>query len=223
MTKEEKNNIFRNLKFNSETLPLSLGDYPRVYYVGKGKTGSSALHRGIKEMTAHWHSTWYFEHVNKHKVLSSNNLTIYDFLEWIDENIHPVIILEAYREPVAQYFSALYQWFGNIDASKAQALLVDKQPQITFQKEIEKPDSRLKVIYLKSEDSHLWEDRLKHYGINYKPDLINVSSKEWKNKISKIKLPLWQLDRIYNHKKVQTLYSNEEIQRFYKKWGYSSD
>ena len=220
MTKEQKHELFLQMPWEGETTFRKTPDYPRVFYLGKGKTGSSALCRGIKEKTAHWHSTWYFENVNRHDQLSSNNLTMYDFVEWINENIHLVVVIEAYRDPIAQYFSALRQWFGEIDLSKAEALFVDKQPQITFQKEIEKPDSSLKVLYLKTEDSHLWENKLLNYDIIYKPDIINASSNEWKAKISKVKIPKWQLDRIYNHKKVQTLYSKEEIEGFYNKWGY---
>lgn len=220
--------FFGSLPYNHETYfngdeKFRSDTPPEVYYIGKGKTGSSSLVRNIKgKKTAHWHSTRYYELVNKAKdCLSKRNLTIYDYIEWVNQNIHPVKVIEAYRDPIAQYISALYQWFGPIEVDKIRAMIDVRYPDITFQKELEKPDSPLEVIYLKTEDSKNWPEILKTHGIEYKNIIFNrTKHKSYAEAIQRIKFPVWQLDIIYGKEKIQKLYTKKEIEQFYEKWSY---
>lgn len=223
MTKQQEDDFYSNLPISREVTKKGFIKYPRIFYIGKGKTGSSSLMAGIDEKVAHWHSTWYYEYVHGISSLTTNNLTIYDFLEWIDTNIHPVKIIETFRDPIAQYVSALHQWEKNIDLDKLCNMLDVRYPEITFQKEIEKPESHLGVIYLKTEESEKWADILYEHGIKYTPmhTLTNISDKYQEN-VSRIPTQKTfsqrKLDYIYSKEKVVQLYSPEEIEKFKAKW-----
>lgn len=198
-------------------------DYPTIFYIGKGKTGSSALAKNIKNAkVAHWHSTAYYEYIHTTKnALAKRNLTVYDFVEWINENIHPVKVIEAYRDPIAQYLSALAQWGLNPEYELYQKMLDVRYPKITFQKELEKPSSSLEVIYLKTENSNNWSEVLAEHGIEFNSTITNINkSIEYRTTVNRICLPKWQLDIIYSDEKVQELYTKEEIEQFYEKWSY---
>jgi hypothetical protein len=223
MISNELHSFFESLPVNREVSKKGFKKYPRVYYIGKGKTGSSSLMRGIDENVAHWHSTWYYEYAHGITSLTERNLTIYDFLEWIDLNIHPIQVIECYRDPIAQYISALHQWESDIPFDKLAKMLDVRYPEITFQKEIEKPDSPLGVLYLKTEDSAKWSTVLAEHNINYtyNTNLVNIKEHYIENikKVTAHKVfSQRKLDYIYSSDKVVQLYSPEEIENFKLKW-----
>jgi hypothetical protein len=202
--------------------------YPKVYYIGKGKTGSSSLKMGIKGRVAHWHSTWFYEYVHAITSLTERNLTIYDFLEWIDLNIHPIKVIECYRDPIGQYISSLHQWEKYIHPDKLQNMLDVRYPQITFQKDIEKPDSHLEVIYLKTEDSDKWKDILAEHDLEYEPTFsLKNQNAHYTDNLKRIKtmkvFSERKLDYIYSHPKMVELYSQDEINNFKVKWGWTQE
>ena len=223
MISNDLHSFFGSLPVNREVSKKGFKKYPRVFYIGKGKTGSSSLMKGIDENVAHWHSTWYYEYVHATSALTERNLTIYDFLEWIHINIHPIQVIECYRDPIAQYISALHQWESDINFDKLANMLDVRYPEITFQKEIEKPDSPLKVIYLKTEDSANWSNILADHNINYTSNVsLSNRNEHYFTNLKKIVhykvFSQRKLDYIYSNDKVVQLYSPKEIEKFKLKW-----
>ena len=216
-----KNKIFEELPLIKEVI-LRGTKHPEVFYIGKGKTGSASIFKGITDKSiCHWHGTQYYERIHNTNILSQNNLTIYDYIEWVDQNIHPVFVIECYRDPISQFVSSLFQWFGSLNIDKVNQILHDFFPKITFQKELEKPNSYLNVIYLKTENSSNWENELEKYNIHYKNNIANKQTSLKYHQIkSLIKLPKWKLDLIYSDNKITKLYTKEEIKKFYEKWQY---
>lgn len=89
----------------------SINTVPTIFYIGMEKTGSKSILFGFpKHMVAHWHSTTYFEQKYNTKLLSKNNLDLYDLAIYIGKkyNFKPLII-ECIREPISQLISAIMQ------------------------------------------------------------------------------------------------------------------
>jgi hypothetical protein len=216
-----KEEIFKNLPLKYEVRLLDKS-HPEVFYIGKGKTGSASIFNGIKDKAiCHWHGTEYYESIHGTSILSTNGLTIYDYIEWVNENIHPVKIIECYRDPVAQFLSSLFQWFASTNANRAKKIFLDFYPKITFQIELEKPNSKLEVIYLKTEESELWSDILSKHDLIYVNNFKNKRDILQYNKLKEeLKIPKWKLDIIYSDSKLNSLYTKEEIAQFYARWGY---
>jgi len=230
MSEFNLNEFFASLPYDREVYTngnelIRNSSYPSIFYIGKGRTGSTSLVKNIKNSkVAHWHSTTYYEYVNRTKdALAKRNLTVYDFVEWINDNIHPVKVIEAYRDPIAQYLSALAKWKINPGYDLFEKMLDVRYPKITFQKELEKPSSSLEVIYLKTENSDNWNEVLAKHGIEFNNTVTNINKSEaYKKTVSRICLPKWQLDIIYGDEKVQQLYTKQEIEQFYEKWSYKN-
>jgi len=84
---------------------------PKIYYIGMGKTGSTAIKRGFRNVNvAHWHSTKYFEKLFECNLLSKNNYDLYDLVIYIGQKykFKPVII-ECIREPISRKLSEIFQ------------------------------------------------------------------------------------------------------------------
>lgn len=88
-------------------------EVPTIYYIGMEKTGSKSLLYGFpNNMVAHWHSTQYFEMKHNTKLLSSNDLDLYDLIIYIGKKYNFVpLIIECIREPISQITSAIMQHF----------------------------------------------------------------------------------------------------------------
>lgn len=83
---------------------------PKIYYIGMGKTGSATIMRGFKGVNvAHWHNTKYFESIFNTKLLSNNNLDLYDLIKYIGKrfNFKPIII-ECVRNPIEKKLSHIF-------------------------------------------------------------------------------------------------------------------
>ena len=84
---------------------------PKIYYIGQGKTGSTSIMEGFPNINvAHWHSVNYFETIYRTKLLSSNNLDLYDLIIYIGYkyNFKPTII-ESTRNPIERGISHIFQ------------------------------------------------------------------------------------------------------------------
>lgn len=84
---------------------------PRVYYVGRGKTGSSSILHGFSNTNvAHWHTREYFEQLYGTKLLTNNNYDLYDLIIYIGNtfNFKPTII-ECIRNPIDVGISYIFQ------------------------------------------------------------------------------------------------------------------
>lgn len=83
-------------------------EFPKIFYIGLGKTGSQAIMHGFDVSIAHWHSVEFFEKKYKTKLLSKNNLEIYDLIFYVANkyNFKPLII-EIIREPISLFISRL--------------------------------------------------------------------------------------------------------------------
>jgi len=84
---------------------------PKIYYIGDGKTGSASIKNGFPDVNvAHWHTTQYFEQIYNTKLLSYNNLDLYDLIIYIGNkfNFKPIII-ESIRNPIELGISRIFQ------------------------------------------------------------------------------------------------------------------
>jgi len=84
---------------------------PRVFYIGRGKTGSTSIKNGFGKInTAHWHNLRYFERIYDCQLLSSNGYDLYDLIFYIGKkySFKPLII-ESIREPVSLEISRIFQ------------------------------------------------------------------------------------------------------------------
>lgn len=84
---------------------------PKVYYIGNGKCGSTSIKTGFSNINvAHWHNINYFENLYQTKLLSSNNLDLYDLIIYIGNkyNFKPVII-ECLRNTINYEISKIFQ------------------------------------------------------------------------------------------------------------------
>ena len=80
-----------------------------------GKTGSATIMKGFKKVNvAHWHNTNYFESIFNTKLLSNNNLDLYDLIKYIGKrfNFKPIII-ECVRNPIEKKLSHLFYYHRN--------------------------------------------------------------------------------------------------------------
>ena len=95
-------------------------EVPSIYYIGMPKTGSTSIKFGFPNNTvAHFHSVAHFEQIYNTKLLSNNNLDLYDIVKYIGKkyNFKPLII-ESIREPISQLLSAFFQNHRNKEFKK---------------------------------------------------------------------------------------------------------
>lgn len=84
---------------------------PKIYYIGGGQCGSRSIKEGFHKdiCVAHWHCVEYFEKIFKTKLLSENNIDLYDLVIYIGKkyNFHPIII-DSIRENISRGISGYF-------------------------------------------------------------------------------------------------------------------
>jgi len=84
-----------------------LSEVPQIYYIGMPKTASQSLIFGFPGVSvSQWHNVKFFEKRYKTKILSENNLNLYDLIIYIGEKYKfKPLVIECIREPVGMLIS----------------------------------------------------------------------------------------------------------------------
>jgi hypothetical protein len=154
---------------------------PSIYYIGMPKTGSTSIKFGFPNNTvAHFHSVTHFEQVYNTKLLSNNNLDLYDVVKYIGRkyNFKPLII-ESIREPVSQLLSAFFQNNRNEEFCKS---------FISYENWVNYKNRGIQSI-------HLWK---KHFGIDLKDNFERYKYLE----LDAVKLLFIRLEDSYDRKSI---------------------
>jgi hypothetical protein len=154
-------------------------EIPSIYYIGMPKTGSTSIKFGFPNNTvAHFHSVAHFEQIYNTKLLSINNLDLYDIVKYIGKkyNFKPLII-ESIREPISQLLSAFFQNHRNQEF---------KKDFISYENWINYENRGIQSI-------HLWK---KHFGI----DLIHNFKRYKYIETDTVKLLFIRLEDSYDRK-----------------------
>jgi len=179
------------------------GPIPKVFYVGVGKSGSQSICTGLPETAAHWHREEYFERIYDTKILSTQDISLYDFINYIGVkyNFKPLII-ESYREPVARIISHISQRIhkGRLEVNSLkeyeeaikERINRKRIPYSMRWKEhfnvdvMEEFDSKenhffkeldsVKLLFLKLEDSSNWQRIFKSIGYDFEDVRMHSSS-----------------------------------------------
>lgn len=88
-----------------------LSEVPQIYYIGMPKTASQSIVYGFPGISvSQWHNIKFFEKRFQTKILSENNLNLYDLIIYIGKkyNFKPLVI-ESIREPVGMLMSLCAQ------------------------------------------------------------------------------------------------------------------
>jgi len=204
----------KEVRYNSEP-------FPSVFYIGMGKTGSSALYYGIKNRgVAHWHDSMYFYRINNCFELGRDRINVYEFIiaTCKDNGIEPIFI-EAVRDPIAQRISWYFQIFKN--ATYKQVLHAMQNDDFVFEYNHFKEgmDAEINPIILKYEEINLWQMQLALHGIEFELKHTNKRNNLEYDKVKQnLKLPYDKLKWIYNQPAVHQSYSEKEINKFIDKW-----
>jgi len=210
---------------------LNQTPYPTVFYIGMGKTGSASLYYGIKSHSvAHWHNTEYYCRIHNDYRLLENDMTVYDLVEEIGQqhNFTPIVI-ESFRDPVAQRLSWYFQVFKGITAKQAIHAMQSDLWQYESNLEIERshdlhyagdPNRLFELIHLRFEDIELWQEQLSLHDIDWQPTHSNKRKNyEYVKAKETLKLSQAKLEQIYFFNSIVTdLYSEQEIFKFIDKW-----
>lgn len=210
---------------------------PDIYYVGLGKTGSANFLQAFpKHTVAHWHSLSYFRRIHgKDSLKGYNNLYDYIFDLCSEHNIKPLII-ECFRDIVAQRVSTYFQKYKNIfDENSTYDLIMSElfTDEFKFQpyspKLIPKYLTELKpyqetelgkFCILKFEEIENRHRFFEKIGYDYIPTHVNdrKSNIIYKQVLTNFKLDKNRLINIYSDSIFQQFYSEEEINIFIKRW-----
>ena len=156
-------------------------EVPSIYYIGMPKTGSTSIKFGFPNNTvAHFHSVAHFEQIYNTKLLSNNNLDLYDVVKYVSRkyNFKPLII-ESIREPVSQLLSAFFQNHKKEDFRKS---------FISYENWVNYENRGIQSI-------NLWK---KHFGI----DLTHNFSRYKYFELDAVKLLFIRLEDSYDRKSI---------------------
>jgi len=156
-------------------------EVPSIYYIGIPKTGSTSIKFGFPNNTvAHFHSVAHFEQIYNTKLLSNNNLDLYDIVKYVGRkyNFKPLII-ESIREPVSQLLSAFFQNHRNEEFRKS---------FISYENWVNYENRGIQSI-------HLWK---KHFGIDLTCDFERYKYFE----LDAVKLLFIRLEDSYDRKQL---------------------
>lgn len=229
-----------NIKPSKEIKNYINGTIPDIYYVGLRKTGSASLMYGFPDnRVAHWHGLSHFERLHKTNYLSSNKISLYEYIFEITKyhNIEPLII-ESVREPVARRISEVFQDHKFV----LNSLTYDKVVNILDNDDfILKPESlklkkvfnlnlekvmqyeHLKICIIRNEDTKKRVEFFKELGYDYVDNRTNDSKKKpWRELYNKViknyRVDEKKLLEIYGQDNFKRWYSDEEKNKFIEKW-----
>lgn len=118
-----KNNVVNNFEKNNP---------PRIFVVGKGKSGTTSLTYGFKkEIVAHWHTkkTLYSKYKVSYDLIKKlEEYDIYDIVLYIGKKYKfKPLIIETIREPISRKISKIFHnLVENSDIKTVQKFVVDK-------------------------------------------------------------------------------------------------
>lgn len=197
--------------------------YPTVFYVGMGKAGSASLFYGIQNATvAHWHNTEYFCRIHNNYDLPNNGKSIYDFIHDLGElySFRPIVI-ESFRDPIAQRLSWYFQVFKGITSKQAiHAMQSDFwMYSRNFEIEVEIDYFNFDYIELKFDEIGSWQKQLAEYGLEYLPKHENKRANiEYDKAREQLKLTEDKLRQIYFSTDAASIFTEEEIEKFIEIW-----
>ena len=195
--------------------------FPSVFYIGMGKTGSSALYYGIKNRgVAHWHDSMYFYRLHNLFDLGKDKINVYQFIlnTCKQYDIKPIFI-ESVREPIAQRISWYFQLFKNATATQVIHAMQSDDFTFEFNHFKEGMDDEIDPILLKYEEINLWQMQLALHGIDFELKHTNKrNNPEYKKAKENLKLPYEKLKWIYKQPAINIMYSEKEINKFIERW-----
>lgn len=212
---------------------------PNIFYVGLGKSGSTSLMRGLDITVAHWHSEEYFERNYNTRLLSENNLCLYDLIIYIGKRFKfKPLIIEAYREPVARRISFISQevntnrkkakdieeYIKHINSLDIKRLLTPYSIRwknyfgVDLIKDFNKNYNyyfnelkHVKLLFLKTETSYNWEKIFGELGYLYKSRKDNTSKDKAFSELHETVLEAYKL----SEKQLDEIYSHRIIKALY--------
>lgn len=231
--------IEKILTDNQTELKKRNGHLPDVFYIGLGKTGSSSITSGLSGYTtAHWHHSRHFETLYKTDFLTSHQLDIYDVPEVLGrEYKYRPLIVECYREPLAQHLSAVFHrvrrgLWSSTDAQEivdfAKKSLHKKEPLAlkawvsrygvnvlegfnVINKYCFAREQHVDLLFLRLEDSNIWPKIFKEIGYNFQNSHANsVAETEFHELYADVK-------RLYkfSNSELDNAYSDEIVRGLY--------
>ncbi len=217
---------------NNETIP-------EIYNIGWGKSGSTSLMHGLDRTAAHWHVEFYFERIYGTKLLSENDISLFDLALYIGKRYgFKPLIIESYREPIARGISILNQQIMNkqkkandvsefIDCLNPDLFKKYVEPYSLKWKDYFKVDligefdkkinyfyrelDDAKLLFLKLEDSGNWPDIFRKIGYRYRDERRNESSKRPFSELYKQALDSFRL----SSDELDDIYDNDIIRAIY--------
>jgi hypothetical protein len=163
-------------------------EYPSVFYIGLGKTGSQSICSGFTDnKVAHWHSEIHFRNIYK---VDISPLTLLDIVDYVSR-IKPVLVIECIRDPISRALSILFQEFhmSRIDSNLSSNLDFIKQ---------------WVTNYLNDEKMFLYANNWKsYYDINILPEFNPQKQYFYTNLTNKsIQLLFLRYENIEQHKDI---------------------
>ena len=213
---------------------------PSIYYIGMPKTGSTSIKFGFPNNTvAHFHSVAHFEQIYNTKLLSNNNLDLYDIVKYVGQkyNFKPLII-ESIREPVSQLLSAFFQNHRNKEFNKnfisyenwvnyenrgiQSIYLWKKHFNIDLTHNFKRYKyfelDAVKLLFIRLEDSYDRKQLLEEIGYSYSDMHLKPTEDPSYKKIKRtISMTDAELDEIYTGF-AKVFYSPDEISSFRRKY-----
>jgi hypothetical protein len=204
------------------------------------KTGSTSIKFGFPNNTvAHFHSVAHFEQIYNTKLLSNNNLDLYDIVKYVGQkyNFKPLII-ESIREPVSQLLSAFFQNHRNKEFNKnfisyenwvnyenrgiQSIYLWKKHFNIDLTHNFKRYKyfelDSVKLLFIRLEDSYDRKQLLEEIGYSYRDMRIKPTEDSAYKKIKRtISMTDAELDLIYSGF-AKVFYSPDEIASFRRKY-----
>ena len=215
-------------------------EVPSIYYIGMPKTGSTSIKFGFPNNTvAHFHSVAHFEQIYNTKLLSNNNLDLYDIIKYIGKkyNFKPLII-ESIREPISQLLSAFFQnhrnqefkkdfisyenWINYENRGIQSIHLWKKHFNIDLIHNFERYKyvelETVKLLFIRLEDSYDRKSLFKEIGYTYNDARLKQTTDSTYQKIKRIiSFTDAELDKIYTGF-TKVFYSSDEIASFRRKY-----
>ena len=226
--------------FNVVNCRKKFGQFPDVFYIGLGKTGSSSISYGFpNHIVAHWHNDKYFRKLNGIDSLKGyKSLYDYIFTNCIRHNIRPLII-ESFRDIVSMNISTYFQhnskrFIDTMDYKEYYTIMSDlDQWHYSF-----RPHSELllkegyvktletyqendygKFAILKFEEINKWQPFFESIGYKYIDNHENHRENKIYDKVLKdFKIEKNRLLKIYDNEIFTKFYSDLEIDIFVNRW-----